>query len=385
MRLKQPFTLYQRLSSSRKSVWYVSWYESTGKRRIRSTGKASRAKAMEAALRITSAPTGKCPTLAEYAMNFYAWDGWWCRRQIAKGRGCNRVWAASRQAMLDNHVLPHFGHLRLDQITRPMIERWLIDLQRSNQTRNHILYTLRTVFAEAESEDLIAKSPLDKVEPLGKKARRRDAFTLEELRKLFPTDRRQLLAIWRTPKYAALYVTLATTGIREGEARALCWRHVLPDGWLFIEQAVKNSGEIGATKSGASRVVPLLPLTMAVLSWWHGSSPFTEPDHLVFFGTASHRPLNRRTFDDLFRRAIATAAIEIGDRFLTTHSFRHTYNSLVRRAVAEDALRQIVGHRDQRMSEYYDHAGPAEMIRALHPVQAQIESAFSTLNEEVVP
>jgi len=161
--------------------------------------------------------------------------------------------------MLDNHVLPTFGHLKLGQLTKPMIERWLIGLPRSNQTRNHILYALKIVLGEAESEGLIHRSPLDKAEPLGKKARRRDALTLEELRRMFPADCKWLLAVWKTPEYAALYLTLATTGIREGEARGLCWRHVLPEGWLSIERAVKSGARPGgspvAVDRGGSRLV----------------------------------------------------------------------------------------------------------------------------------
>jgi len=123
--------------------------------------------------------------------------------------------------MLVNHVFPALGKTRLDQLTRPGIERFLVDLELSNQTRNHLLYALKTVLSEAQAENFIPRNPLEHAEPLGKKARRRDAFTLDELRALFPPDLAELLRVWGQPKYVALFVVLATTGIREGEARAL--------------------------------------------------------------------------------------------------------------------------------------------------------------------
>jgi len=161
------------------------------------------------------------------------------KRQLAKGRGCSEEWTRSRRAMLDKHFIPRFRKTRLDALTRPMIERFLLGLPLSNQTRNHLQYAMKTVLQEAEDEGIIARNPLDRAEPMRKQGRRRDAFTLAELGMLFPRTTKGLLKVWGSPKYAALFLTMAYTGIREGEARALCWQHVLPEGWLSIEQAVK--------------------------------------------------------------------------------------------------------------------------------------------------
>jgi integrase len=114
-----------------------------------------------------------------------------------------------------------------------MVEDLLVDLPPANQTRNQILYALRRILLEAESEGLILRNPLEHVEPMGKGGRVRDVFAIEELRRMFPASHEELLAVWKTLKYAALFITMATTGIREGEARALQWRHLLPGGWLL--------------------------------------------------------------------------------------------------------------------------------------------------------
>ena len=134
-----------------------------------------------------------------------------------------------------------------------MIEKWLIGLTRengktlANQTKDHILYTLRIILTEAQSERLIPRNPLAEGQPPAKNHRTRDALTMDELLKLFPKDRTKLLEVWKTAEYATLFLTMASTGIRSGEARALAWRHVLPGGWLFVERAVKMGGKIGPT------------------------------------------------------------------------------------------------------------------------------------------
>jgi integrase len=294
---------------------------------------------------------------------------------------------AGQPQLLVNHVFPALGKVQLDKLTRPMIERFLVDLERSYQTRNHLLYALKTVLAEAEAEGCIARNPLEHAEPLGKQARKRDVFILEELGLLFPKATTALVTVWGEPKYAALFMTMATTGIREGEARALQWRHVLPEGWLAIERAVKEGGEIGSPKNGEIRAAALPDRTCKVLNWWRAQSPFTAADDLVFYGDREDHPLNRRTFQDIFNRALdgsdveeatedAKPRIERAGRWLTPHSFRHTYNTMMRRVLPADTLRALVGHRDARMTEHYDHPRIADLVKSLEGSRSAIGKAL---------
>jgi integrase len=107
------------------------------------------------------------------------------------------------------------------------IENWLVGLSLANGTKNDILYALNIVLREAKREKLISHNPIDEVDPLAASYKGREVFTLEELKKLFPNDSRQkLLETWNELKYASPFHTIATTGIRSGEARALQWQDV---------------------------------------------------------------------------------------------------------------------------------------------------------------
>jgi integrase len=66
-----------------------------------------------------------------------------------------------------------------------------------------------------------------------------------------------------------------------------------------------------------------------------------------------------------------------GERYLTAHSLRHTYNTAMRRAIPADTLMALMGHRDTRMSEHYDHPQIADRIRHLEGARAQIEEAIT--------
>ena len=78
---------------------------------------------------------------------------------------------------LVKHILPQFGKRRLDEITLPMVENWLVDLPLANQTKNHMLHRLTILFREAEAQKLIRTDPLEKVEPMGHDSRTRDVST----------------------------------------------------------------------------------------------------------------------------------------------------------------------------------------------------------------
>jgi integrase len=317
MRLKAAFTLHTR-STKQGAVWHVSWYDKDGLRHTQSTGQPvkpalkdrGRVLAERAALQIVHTIPRKIPTLQEYAGAFFDWQkSTFIKRQHAKGRSFNRHWAQELQGLLDTYVFPRFGSARLDAIIGPSVENWLIDLEKlSNQSRNHILLALRPIFKEAKRERLIDRNPQEDIEQMARKGCKRDIFSIPEIRLLFPSDPAELLKVWGQPKYAALYLTMATTGIREGEARALKWKHVLSSGWIVVERAVKVDGTIGALKkrerTGEPRVVALPARTRETLSWWNVQSEHGAPDDLVFFGDRADHPLNTRTFQKILARAL---------------------------------------------------------------------------------
>ena len=125
------------------------------------------------------------------------------------------------------------------------------------------------------------------------------------------------------------------------------------------------------------------PRTQNALSWWHGQSECRGPEDLVFYGDGADHPLNRNTFQDIRlgpldgdHREDKPPRIDKKGRYLTTHSLRHTFNTMIRREIPADALLALMGHRDSRMSDLYDHPEIEDRIRALEGVRPQIEKAL---------
>ena len=375
MRYRKDFALYER-----GGVYYARyWDQRTGKRRAVSTGRTSKGEAHAEAKRLLGQGDGRAVRLDDYAKGFFKWgECKWIKRQHAKGRPFSSTQARVRRAQLDSYILPEFGQRVLAEITRPAIERWLLKLDLANQTKNHMLYTFRIVLREAAADGLIAVSPLATTEPFARNPRHRDILTLQELRKLFPARRSDLLKVWGGLEYSALFMVLASTGIRSGEARALAWECVLPGGWLVVNRAWKADGTLGTTKTNDERVVPLPANTQKVLRWWRKESEFTTPADLVFHGLDGGRtPLESSTLVRAFPRALRQAEIAVGDRNLTTHSLRHGFNTLYRPLLPEGALHSLTGHKTSEMSSYYDHPDIRARMEKIQPFRQLIEEAWA--------
>ena len=142
----------------------------------------------------------------------------------------------------------------------------------------------------------------------------RDVFFLAELKKLFPSDLEALTKIWKEEEYAYYFFILATTGMRRGEARALKWKHVIEDkkrNGLLIEESIKNDDSTGSTKTGKSRVVVLCQRAEEILEHWKASTPFHDPEDLIFYGSNGNRPIMGKTLQNRFQKALEKAKIEI--------------------------------------------------------------------------
>ncbi len=382
MKFRQKYTLLPFTTKDGKIIYYVRFFDPrTGRRTKVSSGETTKGRAHTFAENLLGESSAQAPRLEDYARGFFKWGTCpWILRQHAKGHSFSQYQAKTRRAHLDNHILPRFGKKRLSDLTRPVIENWLIGLPLSNQSKNHILYTFRIVLREAKSEKLIRDNPLAEAEPLARNHRRRDVFTMEELKKLFPRTKTKLLEVWKSEKYAALFMTLATTGIRSGEVRALQWRDLLSGGWLHVERACKMDKTIGQTKTGEKRVIALPSRTLTVLAQWHRNSPFTEPQHLIFFGTDAEKPFHVETLTHFLPGALERVGIKTAGRNLVVHSLRHTYNTIMRAVLPEEILRKFTGHKTVEMTSLYDHPAVKDQIKRLEGARSIVENVWALRN-----
>jgi len=164
------------------------------------------------------------------------------------------------------HIGPAFGAMKVCQLHRGAIKALLAEKLSSGlavDTVRLIHATLRAMLNAAVDDGVILANPATR---LGKILHLvRSKATRQEEIKAFDRDQlSRFLAgvLVSVPRLYALFLTMARTGVRIGEALAFTWEDVNFDGReIRVERAVNNQGVISTPKSGHGRT---LDMSMAV-------------------------------------------------------------------------------------------------------------------------
>ena len=260
--------------------------------------------------------------------------------------------------ILADHFLPQFGHLACEDVRRHMVADWLYALEQQDITTataqkrwKVVKSVLGRMCADLDLRDVTIHQESPVTSEGSGKPRCQRALTAQEVRQLMPC----LRAI--SPRLHLEALVLVCTGLRVGELYQLKWSHVDLD--RLVARVVE-----GKTPA-ARRVVPLTPGLAEQLTAHRRH--LVEVQHpglasgLVFpsrWGTVKERaPI---------WRAIKAAAVDAGlDWEPHTHTLRRTYNTMMLRAgVDKIALRSVMGHTDESMTDHYADLG-ADDVRPL--------------------
>jgi integrase len=161
------------------------------------------------------------------------------------------------------HILPALGHYKLRQLQRPQIKQLLAAKRASGLAKNTtrlIKATLSAMYTEAVDDGLVKSNPAAFTTRRGTAS---DGITQTERRAAIrPFSEAELaqfldVAHRRNRDHYVLFLLLARTGLRPGEALALRWEDVdLGKRELLVERAVAD-GAITTTKTGHSRQVDI--------------------------------------------------------------------------------------------------------------------------------
>ena len=166
---------------------------------------------------------------------------------------------------------------------------------------------------------------------------------------------------------AALYTVAGFTGLRQGELRALRWKHVRFADRTLVVVAGMSAGTESGTTSGKWRAVPLTREAFIALDELSRRAWFTGAEDYVFCGPAGG-PLD----DSALRRRYNRARDATGLPPLPFHHLRHTFATLAIRGLDPATVQTLLGHSKITTTERYLHARPlnelAERMDAIFDV-----------------
>jgi len=208
---------------------------------------------------------------------------------------------------LKNHVLPQLGHRPIAAIRPTEVQGWVKGRSEvlAPATVEVVYRYVSTIFKSAVADRLIASSPC-----MGVK------LPKVERHKVMPLDTAtvELLIDAAPPRFRALVVAAAGTGLRQGELLGLTEDnlHMLERRLEVTQQLVLLPGgppRLGPPKTKAGRrSVPLPEVVVETLAAHMASNP--PGDLGLVFTSDRGAPVRRNTFGQMWTRTVRRAGVE---------------------------------------------------------------------------
>jgi integrase len=243
---------------------------------------------------------------------------------------------ASYAGMLRLHLLPAFGTWRVQYLDKGTIKNLLASKFAAGLSRNtvRILHaTLRALLAAAVDDGVISVNPAEK---LGRHLRlvMPKAVRQEEIKAMTREQRHLFLitAAKETPRYYPLFLTLAGTGTRLGEALALKWDDVDFSAREIRVVRSLSRGQVDTPKAGHGRTVDISRMLAEMLRHLEQQRAAqvlaqgwsTLPSWV--FCTEAGTPMDESKVRRAMRKVLMHAKLP---PHFSPHCLRHTYASLM--------------------------------------------------------
>ena len=305
----------------------------------------------------TSAQT--LPTFSSYAVSLMA-------RKIRDGsmKGAHsRVVFAS---VLEHHLFPTFGRLRVDELRRADVLAWKDEVAKgikaetlSPHTANGWFSVLRTVLNAAVHEFELERNPIGGVKPFD--TSEHPVYTHEEPNALTAEEGRAFLAKMRElyPQHFAMVVLSLATGLRPSSLRPLRRQGLEADVlWaekvLLVRRSHTRGDEVmNTTKTGHRQRIALPDELVEILRWHVDTLPEEGSQHEseLLFPSLTGGFRAPSVLDKPFR--VVRKALGLRKR-ITPRAMRRTFQDLARAAEVKDVVtRSISGHLTETMQEHY--------------------------------
>jgi integrase len=267
------------------------------------------------------------------------------------------------------YIKPRLGHVRLQQLTATNLRALYTELAASGGRRGQGLKpkTVKNVHTliHRALEDAVDQGLVTRNVAALRSARPPKLERVERGVRS-PEDLRSFLKAMEADRLAALWLLLATTGLRRSEALGLPWRAIdLDSGQLRIVQklvtiAGKPAIRLGTKSPAGRRSIALDPATVTALKV-HRERQLEErrargeawQDHGLVFTREDGTPLRPTQLTRVFGRLVREAGLP----HLTLHGLRHTYaTASLQAGVPVKVVSQRLGHANTAItSDLYQH------------------------------
>lgn len=352
-RYKEPFTIFPRKLKSGKTVYYYRTYSPDGERTVpRSTGLTNKTQARNYCSELYAAGMLYCGTgisFGAYASNFFD-DGeeWMCDKiQTSNGKE-QPVAKSTLKAYRHNTkdvLIPYFSKIKLADLKPRHIKSFrdkMIKEGKSNATINLACACLKIIISYAIANKLMTFNPFSSVSQMYTDARKRKAFTLDEMKDILKSD-------WDSAERRAFAITAAVTGMRISEICAIR-KETLHEDYIDIKDQYLNN-EFAPVKDGERRKVRICKELHTLLAWC-----IKKNDGMAF-------DEDKDTYRTEFYRKTGLTHEQRVQKGLSFHSIRRFVNTyLLSKGLPEIKVKCVLGHSSGKgsMTERYANFQPSD-------------------------
>ena len=206
---------------------------------------------------------------------------------------CSLSTVASYESYLKNHLIPHFGLIKLKDITEEKINDFVnlkISDGFSKTSINHMIKLLGIILDMCFDKDLIGNNPVKFIKQI------RSSHNLPKYLK--EDEVKKILAISKVhyPDFYPLLYTAITTGMRKGELLGLSWKNVdLKNKKITVKKSLYRNSLINIKATKQARVLNITQELVDILEDWKLSCPkgdldivfpnstggFMDPDNMI--------------------------------------------------------------------------------------------------------
>jgi integrase len=373
-----PFSLYKKKTGAR-TFWYVRYWNpqeraytvtrATGVEAAGRKGRKSEAELAAAKMLPEIFFSAANRPVTDYLSGF--WDRespYFKELRTVQNREVSGFYIKASRDIIRLHVAPYppFSATGMGNLTAGMIRDymlWLAERGVPGARINRALQVIRVPLRYAVSRGEAKEDPFTKIKAAAAGRKEKGVLTRREAAALVISPVRSL-----RERLAVLLGLLC--GLRQGEARGLCWEDI-GDGEISVRHNFQDLDGLKGPKCGSFRKVPIVPPLDGVIAAYRKECGGPESG-LVFSRDKDEKPLCPGFFRLAKERELAAIGIpgtwtsakkkpegyvnEQAARNITFHSLRHTFVSLARLAGVNDFEAQaLVGHKSAQMMNLYSH------------------------------
>lgn len=320
-------------------VWRAADGASPGPEWLTPESAAVKLRALLAAAPVRALATSAAPTFANVCSEWL--------RHGERERQLKQSTLIDYRAAISSRLEPTLGSLPIDGLSTVALQTWrealLTEGAISYRTINKLTTIVGAVLEHARRQGLIADNPARRLEKL--KEREYDDLEFYD-----PDEIWRLVRAANSEQDGAIFLLLAFSGLRRGEALALIWRDVDFAREVVRVRANWSYGQLVSTKGGRVRSVPLIPQLAGSLKQFRDGLAVADLDDPVF-----SNEIGERLDGSALRRRFIAARDRAGLRPLRLHDLRHTFASLAIDIASPVEVQAWAGHRDARTTARYTH------------------------------